>query len=451
MSSRVKELLDDISTINRQMRKMAAEGFHHTNSRAARALRHDLFDARKQLHKLVKGKHKMGSTVTEREGARRRLLSALIDWHSAEHLTTKKAPPHYYDKLEGSDFLIPSPSLYSDQARKEMRSYVRRFMKANNTHPTAYWKSLSYANKRAAAKTAAINDAFSRHSKVGLPVLDTGTKDWKEDPFKMGHNQGVGMLTQEQVNKYNVGRWVPRGNGRGWWQPGGGAYAYGTYFPGGGWHAYPSGRIVHNPMSIRGEVGYMDQFASRNPFKMGYDRTNAFKMGVNELEPFKMGHTELNAFKMGWNWNPGGGRYDGRANWHPGGGWRVQPSGSRRHVRPSYVGDTVFAYGEAAPVAAAFKSHPAWAARRAQQRKKIHRLCTLAAQGNPRARYILNVVRQRAAQGNKRALRILRDCAQFAALNKRPQSQTSGCGLAPMDHASTHSLGAAVMAKLSGI
>jgi hypothetical protein len=333
------------------------------------------------------------STVTEREGARRRLLSALIDWHAAEHVTPTKRPmPHYYNKMEG------------------------------------------------------------RHE-VGLPVLDTGTKDWKEDPFKMGHNQGVGMLTQEQVNRYNVGAWAPRRNGRGWWQPGGGAYAYGTYYPGGGWHAYPSGRIVHNPMSLRGEVGYMDQFASRNPYKMGYDRTNAFKMGVNELQPFKMGHTDINAFKMGWSWNPGGGRYDGRANWHPGGGWRVQPSGSRRHVRPSYVGDTVFAYGEPA----ALKSHPVWAARRAQQRRKIHRLCTLAAQGNPKARHILSVVRRKAAQGNKRALRILRDCAQFVALNKRAaQSRTSGphggeCGLAPMNHSSTLSIGAAVMAKLSGI
>jgi len=197
----------------------------------------------------------------------------------------------------------------------------------------------------------------------------------------------------------------------------------------------------------------MDQFASRNPYKMGYDRTNAFKMGVNELQPFKMGHTDINAFKMGWSWNPGGGRYDGRANWHPGGGWRVQPSGSRRHVRPSYVGDTVFAYGEPA----ALKSHPVWAARRAQQRRKIHRLCTLAAQGNPKARHILSVVRRKAAQGNKRALRILRDCAQFVALNKRAaQSRTSGphggeCGLAPMNHSSTLSIGAAVMAKLSGI
>jgi hypothetical protein len=333
------------------------------------------------------------SSVSEREGARRRLLSALIDWNSAERLAVTKAPPHYYNKMEG-------------------------------------------------------------HHEVGLPVLDTGTKDWKEDPFKMGGN----VMTQEEVNRFNLGAWKARRSGRGWWQPGGGAYAYGTYFPGGGWHAYPSGRIVHNPMSIRGE-------SSLNPFKMGYDRTNAFKMGHTNINPFKMGYDRTNAFKMGvnelepfkmgWQWAPGGGRYDGRANWHPGGGWRVQPSGSRRHVRPSYVGDTVFAYGEAAPPAT-LKSRSVWAARRAHQRKKIHKLCTLASQGNPRARHILNVIRKKAAQGNKKALRILRDCAQFAALSKQSQSRTSGphggeCGFAPMNHSTTHSLGAAVMAKLSGI
>jgi len=363
-----------------------------------------------KARRLRKVMHLKGEQMTqsELEGARRRLLKSMVEWHKAEH--------------------APRTLVDIGPAKIEPR-------------------------------------AASAGSTVGYPVLDTDTAQFKLNPFKMGGVAPPGMealvrklkknpsiknpwavawaIYQSKKRRGKMGLepvgWPPAGNRFKFgyeWLPGGGRFRryFGgrakSYEPGGGWRLYDSGRSRHVP----GNVGAW----TPDPFKMGANpgilREAGQRFVRHALYPFAGVGSKTRY------WTPGGGVFYPRGrgyNYYPGGGWHKQ---GRRWVH-THVGDSALACGEAPN---------SWMVLRAKQRKRAAKVCAAAKAGHPKAQQLLKAIQAAAARGDQRAQFFLKDCAQAAVIQKASPIRRAK-GVAPMAHSQTHSAGISAMEQIAGL
>jgi len=317
-------------------------------------------------------------------------------------------------------------------------------------------------------------------SVMGLPILDTGTSDFKVDPFKAG-GETMDVLGRREG-----------------YLPGGGRFRRKTYEPGGGWFFNEHGQLSrHRPPNVRGAFplsvpGSLREAGTRflrhaaypfagheeiDPFKMGYTNIDPFKMGYTNIDPFKMGYTNIDPFKMGVTapdpfkmgiqpvdpfkmgyktpyWIPGGGNYEG-SSYNPGGGYHVLHEGRKRFYHHS-PGDTFrrgpggkyyMMTGDQYSFAMGAKG-PGWQARRKRQKLIALRLCRAAKAGNPKAILILKRITAKAQAGDRRAKRLLRDCAQMSVLHAHTKHKFALPPGAPVTH-EAHTTGISAMVGIA--